>query len=59
MPIDADQLFVNIIALNIFPFLGKPLVKAFTDMDEKEFKIFVASRKTEVATFIINSIKLK
>lgn len=56
-PIDADQLFVNIIALNIFPFLGKPLVKAFTDKDEKLYKEFLESRKTEVASFIINSIK--
>lgn len=56
-PIEADQLFVNIIALNIFPFLGKPLIKAFADKDEKAFKEFVEIRKTEVANFIINSIK--
>ncbi|MEO5788313.1 TetR/AcrR family transcriptional regulator [Gelidibacter sp.] len=56
-PIDAEQLFVNILALNIFPFLGKPLVKAFTDKDEKTYKEFVERRKTEVADFIINSIK--
>lgn len=56
-PINADQLFVNIIALNIFPFLGKPLIKAFTDKDEKHYKKFLESRKTEVASFIINSIK--
>lgn len=56
-PIDADQLFVNIIALNIFPFLGKPLIKAFTDKDDLDYKSFVESRKTEVANFIINSIK--
>ena len=56
-PIDAEQLFVNILALNIFPFLGKPLVKAFTDKDEKSYKAFVENRKTEVADFIINSIK--
>ncbi|RXJ49684.1 TetR/AcrR family transcriptional regulator [Gelidibacter gilvus] len=56
-PIDADQLFVNILALNIFPFLGKPLVKALTKKDEKAYKAFIESRKTEVANFIINSIK--
>ncbi|MGC1632745.1 MAG: TetR/AcrR family transcriptional regulator [Gelidibacter sp.] len=56
-PIDAEQLFVNILALNIFPFLGKPLVKAFTDKDEKTYKEFVERRKTEVADFIVNSIK--
>ncbi|RMA58789.1 TetR/AcrR family transcriptional regulator [Ulvibacter antarcticus] len=56
-PIYADQLFVNIIALNIFPFLGKPLIKAFTDKDEKSYKEFVEKRKTDVANFIIDSIK--
>lgn len=56
-PIEVDQLFVNIIALNIFPFLGKPLIKAFADKDDKAFKEFIESRKTEVANFIINSIK--
>ena len=56
-PIEADQLFVNIIALNIFPFLGKPLIKAFADKDDKTYNDFLESRKTEVANFIINSIK--
>ena len=57
IPIDADQLFVNIISLNIFPFLGKPLIKAFTNKDDNIYKNFLESRKTEVANFIVNSIK--
>jgi|TARA_R100000479_G_scaffold28896_1_gene11347 AcrR family transcriptional regulator len=57
VPIDADQLFVNIISLNIFPFLGKPLIKAFTNKDDSTYKNFLESRKTEVANFIVNSIK--
>ena len=56
-PIEADQLFVNIIALSIFPFLGKPLIKAFANQDDIAYKVFVEKRKTEVANFIINSIK--
>ena len=56
-PIAPDQLFVNIVALNIFPFLGKPLIKAFVDKDDKTFEEFVEIRKIEVANFIINSIK--
>lgn len=56
-PIKADQLFVNIIALSIFPFLGKPLIKALTEKDDTAFNEFVECRKTEVANFIINSIK--
>ena len=56
-PIDAGQLFVNILALNIFPFLGKPLIKVLTKQDEKTYTKFIENRKTEVAQFIINSIK--
>jgi AcrR family transcriptional regulator len=56
-PIKADHLFVNIIALSIFPFLGKPLIKALTEKDDLAFNEFIESRKTEVANFIINSIK--
>jgi AcrR family transcriptional regulator len=56
-PIDADQLFVNIIALNIFPFLGKPLIKALTEKNEETYAAFVEGRKIEVANFIINAIK--
>jgi AcrR family transcriptional regulator len=57
-PIDADQLFVNILALNIFPFLGKPLIKAFTNNSDAQHTTFIESRKTQVADFIINSIKM-
>ncbi len=56
-PISAEQLFVNILALNIFPFVAKPLVKAFTKVDDKGFKKLMEERKTEVSNFIINAIK--
>ena len=56
-PTKGDQLFINILALNIFPFVAKPLIKAFTKEDEKGFKMLMEQRKTEVSEFIINSIK--
>ncbi len=56
-PTKGDQLFINIMALNIFPFVAKPLIKAFTKEDEKGFKTLMEQRKTEVSEFIINSIK--
>jgi len=56
-PIKAEQLFINIMALNIFPFVASPLIKAFVNIDDKAFKQLVEDRKTEVADFIINSIK--
>lgn len=56
-PIKGEQLFINIMALNIFPFVAAPLIKAFVNIDKKTFKQLMEDRKTEVADFIINSIK--
>ncbi len=57
-PIEAEQLFINILALNIFPFIGAPLLKGFINASDKEYKKILNKRKTEVAEFIIKSIKL-
>tara|TARA_R110002049_G_scaffold188124_5_gene356406 strand:+ start:2534 stop:3148 length:615 start_codon:yes stop_codon:yes gene_type:complete len=56
-PISAEQLFINILALNVFPFVAKPLIMAFTNVDNKGYKQLMEDRKTEVADFIINAIK--
>jgi len=57
-PIKAEQLFINIMALNIFPFIGAPLLKGFISANDKEYKKLMEDRKSEVADFIINSIKI-
>jgi len=56
-PISAEQLFINIVALNIFPFVAKPLIMAFANINDSAYKQLLEERKTEVANFIINSIK--
>lgn len=56
-PMNAEQLFLNILALNLFPFVATPLIKAILNLDDKAFKQLIEDRKTEVADFIINSIK--
>lgn len=57
-PIKASQLFINILALNMFPFLAKPILKPITNSDETAFQQLMKARKTEVANFIINAIKI-
>jgi TetR/AcrR family transcriptional regulator len=57
IPIEAEQLFINIMALNIFPFVAKPLIKAFINIDNNDMNLLIEARKTEVSTFIINAIK--
>lgn len=56
-PIDGEQLFINIISLNIFPFVASPLIKGLLKIDDKGFKQLMERRKTDVSEFIINSIK--
>jgi len=58
-PIKAEHLFINIIALNIFPFIASPLLKGFLKVDKATFKELMEERKTEVVDFILNSIKNK
>jgi len=57
-PIGAEQLFINIMSLNIFPFIAAPLLRELINVEEKEFRELMERRKTEVADFIINSIRL-
>ncbi|WP_026452409.1 TetR/AcrR family transcriptional regulator [Aequorivita capsosiphonis] len=56
-PIEGQQLFINIISLNIFPFVATPLIKGLLDIDDKGFKQLMEHRKVAVSEFIINSIK--
>ena len=57
-PIASEQLFINILALNIFPFIGAPLLKGFINTTDKEYKAILEHRKTDVSDFLIQSIKL-
>jgi AcrR family transcriptional regulator len=58
--IEPRQLMVNIIAMCIFPFAGKPMLKAILfDNDEQAYHEFLKQRKKEVSGFIINSIRIQ
>ena len=56
-PIDAEQLFVSIISLNIFPFVASPLIKGFLKLDDDSFEQLMENRKNAVLDLIIHSIK--
>ena len=56
-PISPEQLFINILGLNVFPFVAKPLIMALINSDDKTYSQLMEDRKTEVSNFIINSIK--
>ena len=54
--ISAEQLFINIQSLCIFPFIARPMIKGLMKMDEKTYLTMIRKRKTEVSQFIINAI---
>ena len=56
-PIKAEQLFINILALNIFPFIASPLLKGFLSINDENYKQLLEERTTEVSNFIIHAIK--
>jgi len=56
-PVNPGHLFINIISMCIFPFIAKPIWMMTSGMDELQFSYFMEQRKTEVAKFIIESIK--
>ncbi len=57
-PISAEQLFINIISITVFPFVGAPLLKGFTKLTDEAYNLLLEQRKTAVAEFIINAIKI-
>jgi TetR/AcrR family transcriptional regulator len=56
-PVHPAQLFINMLSMCIFPFVAKPLWMAASGMDESSFALFMEQRKTELPTFIMDSIK--
>ena len=57
---DPRELVINVIALSVFPFAGKPLLTAILyDGDKKAFAAFLKNRKSTLQEFIFNSILLK
>lgn len=56
--ISAEELFMNILSLNAFPFVSRPLLQTFLDVDDEHFRKLMEERKHRVADFIWHSIKL-
>ncbi len=57
-PISAEELFMNILSLNAFPFVSRPLLQTFLDVDDANYRQLMEERKNKVADFIWQSIKL-
>jgi AcrR family transcriptional regulator len=56
-PIKPQHLIANIVAMCVFPFLGKPLLRLFLGMGAGEMKLFMEERKTQVTEFVLASLR--
>lgn len=55
-PVDPRQLLINIIALCIFPFLGRPMLQVALQQNDLQFKQLLQERKQHVVQFIKDAL---
>lgn len=58
-PIKPEHLLINIVSMSVFPFIAKPLLSAVLQKNETQYKQLIKERKTHVAAFVIDAIKVK
>lgn len=56
--IDAKQLVINMLSLSVFQFAARPLISIVMQFSEDDFDNLLEKRKTELADFVINSLKI-
>lgn len=54
-----EQIFVNIMGMLVFPFLGRPVLQVIFDMDEKEFSEFIAVREAFMPDYLVSMVMKK
>lgn len=57
-PIKPIQLMLNMISMCVFPFVGRPIIKGVFKIENDQFMELMEERKTLVANFVIDSIRL-
>ncbi len=55
--IKPEQLFMNMLSMCVFPFIGRPMLKTVLNVNDKKFNQLLTDRKKEIPVFIINAIK--
>lgn len=56
-PMPARQLFVNVTALTVFPFVARPVLKVALHLDDAAFAAFLDERRRELPRFILNALR--
>ncbi|NQV53196.1 MAG: TetR/AcrR family transcriptional regulator [Flavobacteriales bacterium] len=55
--LDARHFILSLISLTLFPFVGKPMLKYFHDLDEQAYQELIEQRKKEITDLLIKSLK--
>ena len=50
--IDARQLFINMLSLLVFPFVGRPMLQTLFVANNREYRALMEERKTHIKEFI-------
>lgn len=59
-PFDPKQIFINTLALSIFPFIARPIMQAMLfENDQEAYNSFLEQRKAEVFNFIKSAILIE
>lgn len=56
-PIAPEQFLVNVLALCVFPFVARPMLKVAFGMDGPAFERFLDERRAELPGFILNALR--
>jgi len=52
-----DQFFVNLVALCVFPFIARPVLRIVFGQDDAAFSRFLDGRRRELPDFILNALR--
>jgi AcrR family transcriptional regulator len=55
--VNSYDLILNVISLNVFPFLIRPIIKNLFRMNDEQFNSFMNNRKSNLSSFILRALK--
>jgi TetR/AcrR family transcriptional regulator len=55
--VDPLQLFMNMISMIIFPFIGRPMIQVVAGLDNKAFQLLMLERREHIKQFLKQAIK--
>ncbi|WP_119080895.1 TetR/AcrR family transcriptional regulator [Chitinophaga alhagiae] len=56
-PINSRHLFMNMVSMTIFPFIGRPMIQVIIGLDNKEFQLLMHERREAIKSFIKMSLR--